>query len=128
MKLPASIVSLLGTSPKTTVAGVLKGVGVVLIGVPVIELASGTGEQILGPKLALASVVIGMLLQASAEAIGGYLTRDNDVSDADAPAMPKAKSESKSDGQDARPTERSATSKPQNPTTGGDRHNGHGAA
>lgn len=126
MKLPASIIAMLGTSPKTTVAGVLKAIGVVLIGVPVIELASGTGEQILGPKLALAFVVVGMVLQATAEAIGGYLTRDNDVSDDDAPAKPKPKPKPSDTGW--LPNPEMYPPKPQPPTPGGSPTDGHGSA
>ena len=130
MKLPASVIAMLGTSPKTTVAGVLKAIGVVLIGVPVIELASGTGEQILGPKLALAFVVVGMVLQATAEAIGGYLTRDNDVSDDDAPAKSKS-SHPHPSPLPSRAREQirdTAASNPQPPTPGGATTDGHGSA
>lgn len=103
----------LGTSPKTTIAGAVRAVGGVLIGLPLIELAAGTGEQIMGPTLSLIFIAIGLLLQATAEVIGAFLTRDNDVSDDDAPAVPKAK-----------PT----PDKPQPPTPGGDTDNGHGSA
>ncbi|MCR9217333.1 MAG: hypothetical protein NXI14_09050, partial [bacterium] len=57
----------LGTSKKTTVAGAVRAVGGVLIGLPLIELAAGTGEQIMGPTLSLILIAIGLLLQATAE-------------------------------------------------------------
>ncbi|MCR9215958.1 MAG: hypothetical protein NXI14_02030, partial [bacterium] len=70
-------------------------------------------------------IAIGLLLQATAELIGGYFTRDNDVSDDDAPAVPKAnlnpdRAWLRRHGLDP--------DKPQPPTPGGDRNNGHGSA
>lgn len=115
----------LGTSKKTTVAGAVRAVGGVLIGLPLIELAAGTGEQIMGPTLSLILIAIGLLLQATAELIGGYFARDNDVSDDDAPAVPKAKLD-----RDREWLRRHGLNpdKPQPPHPGGDLDNGHGSA
>lgn len=115
----------LGTSPKTTIAGAVRAVGGVLIGLPLIELAAGTGEQIMGPTLSLIFIAIGLLLQATADLIGAFLTRDNDVSDDDAPAVPKAKLD-----RDREWLRRHGLDpdKPQPPHPGGDSDNGHGSA
>lgn len=115
----------LGTSKKTTVAGAVRAVGGVLIGLPLIELAAGTGEQIMGPVLSLILITIGLLLQATAELIGGYFTRDNDVSDDDAPAVPKARL-----NPDREWLRRHGLDpdKPQPPTPGGAKTDGHGSA
>lgn len=116
----------LGTSKKTTVAGAVRAVGGVLIGLPLIELAAGTGEQIMGPTLSLILIAIGLLLQATAELIGGYFARDNDVSDFDAPAHPKVHQVPKTPI--SKLPDWLTTDKPQPPHPGGDADNGHGSA
>lgn len=134
MRLPGLLSKALGSSAKTTVAGAVRAVGGVLIGLPLIELAAGTGEQIMGPKFSLILIAVGLMLQATADVIGGFLTRDNDVSDDDAPA--KGKSSHPHPGplpsREREPAHRSETGatedKPQPPTPGGAPTDGQGSA
>ena len=118
----------MGTSRKTTIAGAVRAVGGVLIGLPLIELAAGTGEQIMGARLSLILIAVGLVLQATADLIGGFFARDNDVSDQDAPAVSKSRSvyssrwEATHDPIDVRPAGRPTP----NPTGHPTKHNGHG--